>query len=67
MHELMSERQSLAQLMGQRSFAHHMIGSHTLAGSPEAVHAFLDDLSEMLRPQVMLCIACACTLPQTGG
>ncbi|KAK9868504.1 hypothetical protein WJX84_007289 [Apatococcus fuscideae] len=51
MHELMSERQSLAQLMGQRSFAHHMIGSHTLAGSPEAVHAFLDDLSEMLRPQ----------------
>ncbi|KAK9839021.1 hypothetical protein WJX74_007941 [Apatococcus lobatus] len=50
MHELMTERLRLAQLMGRRSFAHHVIGSHTLAGSPEAVQSFLDGLADQLKP-----------------
>ena len=52
MHELMRERQRLAQLMGRRSYAHHVIGSHTLAGSPEAVQSFLDGLADQLSPLV---------------
>lgn len=52
MHQLMTERQHLAQLMGRRTFAHHVIGSHTLAGSPEAVQSFLDGLADQLKPLV---------------
>lgn len=52
MHQLMAERQRLAQLMGRRTFTHHVIGSHTLAGSPEAVQSFLDGLADQLKPLV---------------
>ena len=54
MHDLMADRYELAQQMGRRSFAHHTIGSHTLAGSPEAVTAFLDDFAGALKSQVSL-------------
>jgi Zn-dependent oligopeptidase len=50
--ELITGRHELAQLLGAVSYAHYQADAATLAGSPEAVATFLQDLSAQLRPEV---------------
>ena len=50
--QLMSARDELAKLSGFRSFAHYTTADATLAGTPEAIHSFLDGLGSALGPQV---------------
>ena len=42
----------MAQLMGAPSFAHYTLNSTTLAGSPEAVESFLQELLIAIQPKV---------------
>ena len=42
----------MAQLMGAPSFADYTLNSTTLAGSPEAVESFLQELLIAIQPKV---------------
>lgn len=50
---LVAGRHELAMTIGQQSFSHFTLAGATLAGSPEAVGAFLTDLSSQIQPQVL--------------
>ena len=50
--QLISGRDELAKVLGFPSFAHYTAAGATLAGTPAAVHAFLDGMSTALEPQV---------------
>lgn len=55
LQRLVEVRQEMAELMGARSYAHYALGGgSTLAGSPEAVQSFLQELAAAIRPQVTL-------------
>lgn len=52
LEELVATRHGMAELMGAPSFAHYTLNSATLAGSPEAVESFLQELLSAIQPKV---------------
>ena len=52
LEHLIGARHEMAQLMGAPSFAHYPLNSTTLAGSPEAVESFLQELLIAIQPKV---------------
>ena len=53
LEHLIGARHEMAQLMGAHSFAHYTLNSTTLAGSPEAVESFLQELLLAIQPKVL--------------
>lgn len=54
LEDLVGTRYEMAELMGALSFAHYTLSEATLAGSPEAVESFLQELLAAIQPKVTL-------------
>lgn len=54
LEDLVGTRYEMAQLMDAPSYAHYKLNSATLAGSPEAVESFLQELLAAIQPKVSI-------------